>query len=236
MRHERILFVDGNIKSRRLQSNYFKERGYLTRSCGDVIEAIAQYIDFEPHFIVLSFSIGQIKRIQWASELRYHFQGHITVLSSNYNDPDHLAYLNAGINDYVPKPIMPEVLLARLLRQSCATKYQEAKSPEKCQNKLLFGRLSINKNVYSCTYGHTNLGLSKGEFELLWILCSLSDQVVSRDYLTRQLRGFKYEIIDRTIDNRLVSLRRKISKFTKNDAAINTVRGVGYVFCSEGWI
>lgn len=52
------------------------------------------------------------------------------------------------------------------------------------------------------------INLSDSEFDLLWLLASAADQVVSREFLTKSLRGIEYDGLDRTVDNKIVTLRK----------------------------
>ncbi|MEF1281265.1 winged helix-turn-helix domain-containing protein, partial [Vibrio fortis] len=73
------------------------------------------------------------------------------------------------------------------------------------------------------------------EFELLWLLASSPEQVLSRNYLTQEIRGIEYDGVDRFIDNKIVILRKKLNDITMPPKKIITVRGKGYLFVPERW-
>ena len=77
--------------------------------------------------------------------------------------------------------------------------------------------------------------MSDSDFDLLWILASAPDEVLSRDFLTQTLRGIEYDGLDRTIDNKVVSLRKKLGDNSATPKRIITVRGKGYLFVPDSW-
>lgn len=130
------------------------------------------------------------------------------------------------------KPIKPRVLLARvrtLLRRTVTTV-----SPTPL-NQLDFGSLTLSKAKRSCMLGSKPITLTDSEFDLLWLLANSAGEVLSRDALTKALRGIDYDGIDRSVDNRIVTLRKKLSDDAGDPRGIITVRGKGYLFVADGW-
>ena len=79
------------------------------------------------------------------------------------------------------------------------------------------------------------MALTDGEFDLLWLLASHPEEILSRESLTRTLRGIEYDGTDRTIDNRVAILRRKLADISVPPKRILTVRGKGYMFLPDAW-
>ena len=77
--------------------------------------------------------------------------------------------------------------------------------------------------------------MSDSEFDLLWALASSPDQALSRDELTKILRGIEYDGLDRTVDNKVVGLRKKLGDTSTTPKRIITVRGKGYLFVPDAW-
>ncbi|MCK7633227.1 MULTISPECIES: winged helix-turn-helix domain-containing protein [unclassified Shewanella] len=80
-----------------------------------------------------------------------------------------------------------------------------------------------------------SIKLTETEFELLWLLASNPEQPVSRDDISLSLRGIEYDGLDRSIDNKIVSLRKKLGDAVGLPRRIITVRGKGYLFITDQW-
>ncbi|MCV5341069.1 winged helix-turn-helix domain-containing protein, partial [Escherichia coli] len=104
------------------------------------------------------------------------------------------------------KPITPRVLLPRI-RLLLRRKESAAPAPE---NGLQIGVLCLNRLRKSCTMNQQPVALTDGEFDLLWVLATHAEKTLSREWLTKTLRGIEYDGTDRTIDNRIVTLRKKL--------------------------
>ena len=100
---------------------------------------------------------------------------------------------------------------------------------------LEVGVLSLNRLRKACAFNHEPIALTDGEFDLLWVLASHPEQTLSREWLTKTLRGIEYDGTDRTIDNRVVTLRKKLGDTTTPPQKIITVRGKGYLFMPDAW-
>ena len=100
---------------------------------------------------------------------------------------------------------------------------------------LEVGVLCLNRLRKTCALNQEPIPLTDGEFDLLWVLASHPEQTLSREWLTKTLRGIEYDGTDRTIDNRVVTLRKKLGDSTTPPQKIITVRGKGYLFMPDAW-
>ncbi|NCO46698.1 MAG: DNA-binding response regulator, partial [Vibrio sp.] len=100
---------------------------------------------------------------------------------------------------------------------------------------LEFGALSLNQSRHLCEMNGEAVAMTDSEFDLLWLLASTPDQVLSRDVLTKALRGIEYDGLDRTVDNKIVILRKKLGDDSSTPKRIITVRGKGYLFVPDTW-
>ena len=83
--------------------------------------------------------------------------------------------------------------------------------------------------------GGSDVPLTEGEFEVLWLLASQAGQPVSRADLLRRLRGLPYQRIDRSIDCRVYRIRGKLGDADGLSQHIRTVRNCGYLFVPSAW-
>jgi DNA-binding response OmpR family regulator len=142
-------------------------------------------------------------------------------------DGDEIQGLEMGADDYLTKPIRPQVLLARikaLLRRA---------SDEEPKQQLVFGALVLNATAKTVTIHQQAVGLNDNEFDVLWLLALQAGTVVSRIDLVSQLRGIEYDGLDRSVDIRVSRLRKKLQEAQDQPYKVKTIRGKGYLFCRD---
>ncbi|MEW6996894.1 winged helix-turn-helix domain-containing protein [Colwelliaceae bacterium BS250] len=95
------------------------------------------------------------------------------------------------------------------------------------QNTLTFWQLIIRHSTRSVILDDTRVLLTTSEFDLFWLLASNSEQILSRDYIYRQLRGIEYDGMDSSIDTKVAVLAKKLGDSTSLSKRIITLRGKG---------
>jgi DNA-binding response OmpR family regulator len=172
-------------------------------------------------------------------EVRYEYKGKILILTAREDDMDQVAGLEAGADDYVKKPVMPRVLLARvraLLRRTSIVFQEEHKSAETEENSVLsFGKLEIIKSSRRVKFKNEEIDLSTGEFDLLWHLAKNSGEIISREVLYLELKGYDYDGLDRSMDVAVSRVRKKMGDNPRSPFRIKTVWGKGYLFVPDAW-
>jgi two-component system OmpR family response regulator/two-component system response regulator RstA len=151
------------------------------------------------------------------------------MLTALNDETDEVQGLELGASDYLNKPVRPRILLARikaLLRREPI---------EQLEGQLHFGKLKIIRDAKAVFYRDQPVPLTANEFDVLWLLASSAGQVISRDQLVSELRGFEYDGFDRSIDIRISRLRKKLSDNADQPYRIKTVWARGYLFSPEAW-
>ncbi len=153
---------------------------------------------------------------------------------------DHVAGVELGADDFIVKPIQPRVLLARirmLMRRtsSQALPIDQAPNSTSVSKNLSFGQLYISIAKRQVTLNNENVELTTGEFELLHLLAEHPEEILSRDFIYKTLRGIEYDGMDRTIDTRVANLRKKLGDNASMSTRLVTVRGQGYLFIPDSW-
>lgn len=211
-----------------LQGHEYRLR-HLTR--GDLVVADVQ--QHKPDLIILDVMLPGKNGFDVCRELRTFFNGPILMLTALNEETDEVLGLELGANDYLNKPVRPRVLLARikaLLRREPLD--QTHALPD---GQLQFGQLKILRDAKAVFYREQAVPLTANEFDVLWLLASQAGQVLSRDQLVSQLRGFEYDGFDRSIDIRISRLRKKLLDNTEQPYRIKTVWARGYLFSPEAW-
>jgi DNA-binding response OmpR family regulator len=147
----------------------------------------------------------------------------IIMLTARDEEPDRVAGLEVGADDYVTKPFSPRELTARVkavLRRAG----RPAESPVPPLPALTFGPLRIDNGAREVFVDEREIELTQREFDLLEYLVRHRGQVVSRDQLLQNVWDYRSIGETRTIEVHVAQLRKKLGR----PELIRTVRGVGY--------
>jgi two-component system, OmpR family, response regulator len=158
----------------------------------------------------------------------------VILLTAMAEDTDRIVGLEIGADDYVVKPFNPRELLARMkavLRRSGAGPAR-VRGEETASYAFGGWVLKTGDRTLVDPQGVT-VPLSTGEYKLLLVLVTHPRQVLSRDQLLDLTQGREAAPFDRSIDNQISRLRRKIEADPKDAALIRTVWGGGYTLASD---
>lgn len=234
-----ILLVEDDKKMGQLLADYLSKHGYPVEHVahGDLAaEAIER---LQPALLVLDMMLPGKDGLTICREARPEYSGRILFLTASEDDMDQVAALELGADDFVCKPIQPRVLLARirmLLRREELAGVTAEKSVSKTSSRsLTFGQLQLQKHTRSVMMADQEVLLTQGEFDLIWLLASHAEQTLSREFLFKETRGIEYDGLDRSIDTKVVALRKKLGDNPAIPKRIITVRGKGYLFVPDSW-
>lgn len=243
-----ILLVEDDIKLAGLIGTYLSQYGFSVVSAEGGLTGLNKAQEHQPDLIVLDLMLPELDGLSVCRELRTWYRGRIVMLTASDEDMDQVAALEIGADDFVKKPIHPRVLLARirmLLRREepylahlAAADGPEIKTNAEQNlhtNIIVYGQLKLHRSRRQTQlYGNT-VSLTEAEFNLLWLLAKNPETPLSRDEIMKSTRGVEHDGLDRSIDNRIVSLRRKLDDNTGLPKRIITVRGKGYLFVTDQW-
>ena len=218
----RLLLVEDDPQLAALTQEYLQKQGFSVDIQENGLRAVEVIRCAPPDLVVLDVMLPGLDGFGVCKQVRAFSAVPIIMLTALGEDIDELQGLENGADDYISKPVHPRLLLARIrniLRRTLDT-------PE---TRVQFGALSIDKQSYSAYLGEQLLDLSTAEFELLHVLARHAGQVIHRDALYRELRGFDYDGQDRIIDLRISRLRKKLEAYPKPTILIRTIRGKGYL-------
>jgi two-component system OmpR family response regulator len=158
----------------------------------------------------------------------------VILLTAMVEETDRIVGLEIGADDYVTKPFSPRELLARIKAVLRRTRGVPRPAPASERSRLHFDRWTLD-TLRRELVGADGVGvpLSTTEFRLLTVFLERPRMVLSRDQLLDLTSGRSLEPFERSIDNQVSRLRKKIETDPKNPAIIKTVWGGGYVLAAE---
>jgi two-component system response regulator CpxR len=152
----------------------------------------------------------------------------IIMLTARGDDADRIAGLESGADDFLPKPFNPRELVARM---RAVLKRQTAVAAP--GGVMQVGDLTLRPSKREVTAGGKVVPLTAAEFDILSCLVRLAGTVVSRDTLAKSALGRELGVFDRSIDNHVSNLRRKLGPAPDGADRIRNARGNGYTYLGE---
>jgi DNA-binding response OmpR family regulator len=199
-------------------------RGYLERSGYRVIwvrsgeEALAELGRHQVRIVVLDIRLPGIDGFDVARLVRTRSDVPILMLTARDEEPDRVAGLELGADDYLTKPFSPRELVARMKAVLRRTDGRRA------EDVLTLDDVVLKRNAREVAVDGRPVELTTKEFDLLAELLENPGIVVSRDQLLDRVWGMTYPGGTRTVDVHVAQLRRKLGR----PELIRTVRGAGY--------
>ncbi len=177
----------------------------------------------QPHLVLLDISLPFYSGYHWCNEIRKISKVPIIFISAAADNMNMVMAMNAGADDFIPKPFDLNVLIAKiqaLLRRS----YDFAMGTPAIQHRGAF----LNTEEQSLTYDAQKMELSKNEYRILLCLMENKGKVVSREKLMERLWATELFVDENTLTVNINRLRKKLSSMGLNDF-ITTKFGVGYI-------
>lgn len=230
----RVLLVDDDARLRDLLLRYLQSQGFEAKGVGDGTQ-MRQALD-RGHYdlIVLDLMLPGEDGLEICRRLRG--QGDTTpivMLTAKGDEIDRIVGLEIGADDYLPKPVNPRELLARIrsvLRRARST----PGAPQAEGGEVRFGAFRLDLGRRELSRNGELLRLTSGEFAVLAVLLRHPRQPLSRDRLMSLARGREHEAFERSMDVTVARLRRLLEDDARKPRIIQTVWGVGYVYVPPG--
>ena len=224
-----VLLVDDDERIRDLLRAFLQRNGYLVTAARDADHArkILSGLDFD--IVILDVMMPGEDGITFCQSLRETSSVPVLLLTAKSETSDRISGLEAGADDYLPKPFEPKELLLRLK----AILRRAPSSPEAQPTALQLGPLRYDLERGELWAGSEAVRLTATEQALMRVLSTSPHEPVSRGDLIERLGRGQEDTGERAIDVQITRLRRKLERDPKQPRYLQTVRGEGYMLAPD---
>lgn len=221
----RILVVDDDRAVRESLRRSLTFNGYTVDLAVDGIDALEKATADRPDALVLDVMMPRLDGLEVCRRLRSTGDDlPILVLTARDSVSERVAGLDAGADDYLPKPFALEELLARLR----ALLRRRAPDTGEISEAMHFADLSLDPVTREVARGSRSISLTRTEFSLLEMLMANPRRVLTRGRILEEVWGYDFPTSGNALEVYIGYLRRK-TEADGEPRLIHTVRGVGYV-------
>ena len=227
-----ILIVDDDTRICDLLEKFLDKNGYLVSAVHSAEQARQILAGLEFDLIILDVMMPRESGIELTSHLREKNKTPIILLTAKGDAEDRILGLEAGADDYLPKPFEPMELLLRIkavLRRTGENLIYN----DNINQIISFGELSFDTERNEL-WDHQNLVyLTSSESKIMQIFSKSIGVPITRFDLIKALRTDGKPMNDRAIDVQITRLRRKIERNPKEPRYLQTLRGIGYMLTAD---
>ncbi|BAH08264.1 response regulator transcription factor [Clostridium kluyveri] len=221
-----ILIADDNIEIIKILRPYIRKEGFTVISALNGKEALDKFEQYNPQIILLDIMMPIFDGMEVCKLIRLKSNTPIIMITARSEDSDKIWGLNSGADDYIVKPFSPGEVVARIkavFRRITAHKNNEP-------SIIKYQHLELDIDNYSVKLDGVSVNLTKKEIEVLWVLSTYPNKIVSRDTLLDEIWGIDYFGDPRTVDTHIKRIRAKLQLSEQYNRDIKTIWGMGYKF------
>jgi len=220
-----VLLVDDDTDLCALMADFFAQHEFAIEAAHDGPRGLARALDGQFDLVILDVMLPVLDGFELLKQIRRRSSVPVILLTARTAQTDRIAGLNAGADDYLPKPFGPEELLARM-RAVLRRAGQEAAAPQAAEG----GGVRVDSQTREVSVGGETVDLTAIEFDILDLLVRSAGRVVTRNALAAVLYQRESTPYERSLDVHISHLRKKLEP--GHSVQIRTVRGVGYMFAA----
>ena len=226
-----LLIVDDDERIRELLKKFLIRNGFLVTSARDAAHArrILSGLDFD--MIVMDVMMPGEDGMALTSAIRETSMTPILLLTAKGDTEDRIKGLEAGADDYLPKPFEPKELLLRI--NAILRRMPEVKDTDTVPKVLHLGAIRYDIDRGEMWKGEDTVRLTATESQLMRIFSATPGEPVSRNKLVEDLGRDRGQAQERAVDVQITRLRRKIEADPKQPRYLQTVRGAGYMLAPD---
>jgi two-component system response regulator MtrA len=220
---QRVLVVDDDEALAEMLEIVLTSQGYVPAVCHRGDKALGIFHEFKPDLVLLDLMLPGRDGVEICRDIRAESDVPIVMLTAKSDTTDIVDGLEAGADDYVPKPFKTQELVARI-----KTRLRRHVTTDPDQDALAIGDLAISVHEHTVRRGDTEINLTPLEFDLLLALARRPKHAFTREVLLEEVWGYRHASDTRLVNVHVQRLRSKVERDPENPEIIVTVRGVGY--------
>ena len=218
-----LLLIDDDAELCMLVKEFLESQQFKVEILNDARAGLARALAADVNLILLDVMMPGMNGFELLRKLRAVKQTPVIMLTARTEQSDRITGLDAGADDYLPKPFDPHELAARIRAVLRRT------STPLGQTVVEAGGVRIDSSTRQVTQAGRKIDLTSIEFDILEVLMRNSGRVVTRNDLMNSLYQREATAYDRSIDVHVSHLRKKLD----GPDLILTIRGSGYQFSAK---
>ena len=226
-----LLVVDDDERIRSLLKKFLMRHGFLVSTARDAAHARRVLAGLEFDLIVLDVMMPGEDGMELTRSLRETLQTPILLLTAKGETDNRIEGLEAGADDYLPKPFEPKELLLRI--NAILRRMPDTSAADAAPKVLSLGAIRYDIERSELWQGDDLVRLTATEVHLMKIFAAQPGVALSRAKLVEELGRDRGQAQERAVDVQITRLRRKIESDPKQPQYLQTVRGSGYMLAPD---
>ncbi|HEY9062552.1 MAG TPA: response regulator transcription factor [Pseudobacteroides sp.] len=220
-----IYIADDEVNICNIIKSFLMKEGYEVETFNDGRSILDSFNKKPADMLVIDVMMPELDGFSLCSAIRQKNSVPIIIVSAKDTEPDKIAGLTLGSDDYLTKPFSPMELMARI--KSIFRRIELDKTKDIQTEKLILADVEINSDLKQAEVRGKNIGLTGMEFALLHYLAQNKNKAVSRGELLDKVWGFESEVETRATDDMVKRIRKKLAD-SRSSLKIETVWGFGF--------
>ena len=221
-----ILLVDDDAELCEMMREFFEQNGHALDCVRNGIDGLERAVEHDYDLVILDVMLPGMNGFMLLAQLRRRRDVPVIMLTARTDSHDRVQGLEAGADDYLPKPFDPDELLARVR----AVLRRAGKTNSDWLLHFASDELRINGQTRQVWLRSEPVDLTAMEFDILYLLVCSAGRVLTREELSTATLERSLTPFDRSLDVHISHLRKKLEPIGRQ---IQTIRGVGYLFTSN---
>jgi len=227
-----IYIADDETNIRNIIKSFLIKEGFDVETFDDGSKLFEAFNKKTADMLVIDIMMPNMDGYSLCALVRQKSSVPIIIVSAKDTEPDKIARLTLGSDDYLTKPFSPMELIARI--KSIFRRIElDNTSSSKHKNTLTVEDITINSDLKQVEFNGIDIGLTKMEFEVVYYLTANKNRAVSRSELLDKIWGFENEVETRATDDMIKRIRKKLSD-AGSTLKIETVWGFGFKIQDKG--
>lgn len=227
---DKILLIDDDEELCELVAEYLTAENFAVKAVHDGARGLELAKTGAFDLITLDVMMPNMNGFDVLKNLREQSKVPVLMLTARGGDDERIVGLEAGADDYLPKPFNPRELVARI--RAVLRRVRTPEDGERDESaKIQIDDIEVAPSARSAKRGGEELNLTSVEFDLLVALLKEAGKIVKKEDLSRTVLDRKLSPFDRSLDMHVSNLRKKLgARGADREERIKTIRSVGYIY------